>query len=285
MVEAFVWGALGASALLVGALVSYLLAPGRRVIAVVMALGTGLLIGSVSFELVDEALKTRTVGWVSLLVLVGAMVFSLGDWLLDRRGASERKDPTGKQADGSPLAIVLGSILDGIPESFVLGFTVLQGGVSVALFAGVALSNFPEGMSSSSGLKAAGWPRGRVMLMWIAVAAVSAISAAGAMPSSTRRAGARAPSRKRSQPVRSSRCSPTRFFPRLTQSKGSGPARSSSVLRSRSRSAPERCPDAAQVASAFALIWSYSVCVMAPLSSSCFAFSISPTLPPAVVRT
>jgi zinc transporter, ZIP family len=178
MVEAFVWGALGASALLVGALVSYLLAPGRRLIAVVMALGTGLLIGSVSFELVDEALKTSTVAWVSLLVLVGAMVFSLGDSLLDRRGASERKDPTGKQADGSPLAIVLGSILDGIPESFVLGFTVLQGGVSVALFAGVALSNFPEGMSSSSGLKAAGWPRGRVLLMWTAVAAVSAISAA-----------------------------------------------------------------------------------------------------------
>jgi zinc transporter, ZIP family len=145
MIEAFFWAALAASTLLLGALVSYLFAPGRRVIAVVMALGTGLLIGSVSFELVDEALKTRTVGWVSLVVLVGAMVFSLGDWLLDRRGASDRKDPTGKQADGSPLAIVLGSILDGIPESFVLGFTVLQGGVSVALFAGVALSNFPEG--------------------------------------------------------------------------------------------------------------------------------------------
>jgi ZIP family zinc transporter len=178
MIEAFFWGALGASALLVGALVSYLLVPGRRVITVVMALGTGLLIGSVSFELVDEALKTRTVGWVSLVVLVGAMVFSLGDWLLDRRGASDRKDPTGKQAEGSPLAIVLGSILDGIPESFVLGFTVLQGGVSVALFTGVALSNFPEGMSSSSGLRAAGWPRGRVLHMWIAVAAVSAVSAA-----------------------------------------------------------------------------------------------------------
>jgi zinc transporter, ZIP family len=178
MIEAFFWGALGASALLVGALVSYLFAPGRQVIAIVMALGTGLLFGSISFELVDEALETSTVGWVSLLVLVGAMVFALGDWQLDRRGASERKDPTGKQAEGSPLAIVLGSVLDGIPESFVLGFTVLQGGVSVALFAGVVLSNFPEGMASSSGLKAAGWPRRRVMLMWLAVAAASAIAAA-----------------------------------------------------------------------------------------------------------
>jgi zinc transporter, ZIP family len=178
MAEAFVWGALGAGALLVGALVAYLLAPSRSVIAVVMALGTGVLIGSVAFELIDEALKTRTVAWVALMVLVGAAAFTAGDWLLSRQGGGERKDPEGAQAEGSPLAIVLGSVLDGIPESFVLGLTVLQGQVSLSLLAGVALSNLPEGMSSSIGLKAAGWPRSRVMLMWLAVVAVSALSAA-----------------------------------------------------------------------------------------------------------
>ncbi|HEU4398114.1 MAG TPA: ZIP family zinc transporter [Actinomycetota bacterium] len=178
MAAAFGWGALGAAALLIGSLIAYQLAPSRSVIAVVMALGTGLLIGSVSFELIDEALKTRTVAWVALLVLVGAAVFTVGDWLLTRRGGGERKDSAGAQAEGSPLAIVLGSVLDGIPESFVLGLTVLQGGVSVSLLAGVALSNLPEGMSSSSGLKAAGWPRGRVVLMWSAVVVVSALSAA-----------------------------------------------------------------------------------------------------------
>ena len=108
MAAAFGWGALGASALLVGALAAYLLQPGRTVIAVVMALGTGLLIGSVSFELIDEALKTQTVAWVSLYVLIGAGVFAAGDWLLARFGGSERKDSSGAQADGSPLAIVLG---------------------------------------------------------------------------------------------------------------------------------------------------------------------------------
>jgi ZIP family zinc transporter len=178
MAAAFGWGALSASALLIGALIAYQLTPGRRVIAVVMALGSGLLIGSVSFELIDEALKTRTVASVALLVLVGAAVFTVGDWLLTRHGGGERKDATGAQADGSPLAIVLGSVLDGIPESFVLGLTVLQGGVSVSLLAGVVLSNLPEGMSSTSGLKAAGWPRGRVVLMWSAVVVVSALSAA-----------------------------------------------------------------------------------------------------------
>jgi ZIP family zinc transporter len=105
-------------------------------------------------------------------------VFAVGNWLLvDSQGGADRKDMDGKQAEGSPLAIVLGSVLDGIPESFVLGLTVLQGGISVSLFAGIALSNFPEGMASSSGLKAAGWPRRKVVLMWLAVVAVSALAA------------------------------------------------------------------------------------------------------------
>jgi zinc transporter, ZIP family len=178
VVEASFWGAIGAAALLIGALIAYFLNPSRQVIAVVMAIGTGLLIGSVSFELVDDALENQAVAGVAALVLVGAMVFTAGNWLLDRYGGATRKDPTGTQSDASPLAIVLGSVLDGIPESFVLGLTVLQGGVSLALLVAVALSNLPEGMSSSSGLKRAGWSRRRVVLMWLAVIGVSAISAA-----------------------------------------------------------------------------------------------------------
>lgn len=178
MAEAFGWGALGSAALLAGALIAYQLSPSRGFIAVVMALGTGLLIGSVSFELVDDALQHQAVAWVALMVLLGAAVFSVGDWRLSARGGGDRKDPTGAQSEGAPLAIVLGSVLDGIPESFVLGLTVLEGGVSVALLVAVVLSNLPEGMSSSSGLKAAGWPRGRVMAMWSAVVFVSALAAA-----------------------------------------------------------------------------------------------------------
>jgi ZIP family zinc transporter len=178
VLEAFLWGALAASPLLVGALVAYLSTPSRAFIAVVMALGTGLLIGSVAFELIDEAVKTTDVAIVGLYTLAGAAVFTVGDWWLERRGGGDRKDAGGAQADGAPLAIVLGSVLDGIPESFVLGLTVLQGGISVALLIGVLLSNLPEGMSSSSGLRTAGWPRNRVMWMWLTVIAVSAASAA-----------------------------------------------------------------------------------------------------------
>ncbi|MFI1993037.1 ZIP family metal transporter [Actinoplanes sp. NPDC020271] len=178
MGEAFLWGGISASALLLGAFLAYRFRLGPRVIAVIMALGSGLLLGSVSFELIDEALKTRTVAGVGLMVLAGAAVFAAGDWLLSRRGGGDRKDTGGAQAAGSPLAIVLGSVLDGVPESFVLGLTVLQGQVSVALLTGIMLSNLPEGMASSSGLRAAGWPQRRVLLMWTVVLLVSAFSAA-----------------------------------------------------------------------------------------------------------
>lgn len=178
MLEAFWWGAVGASALLAGAVIAYAVVPARRTIAIVMALGTGVLIGSVSFSLVAEALETGTVATVGAMILAGAIVFAIGDRTIERRGGGDRKDPTGEQAGGSPLAIVLGSVLDGIPESFVLGLTVLQGGVSVSLLAGIVLSNLPEGIASSSGLREAGWPRRRVMAMWLAVVAVGASSAA-----------------------------------------------------------------------------------------------------------
>jgi ZIP family zinc transporter len=177
MAEAALWGGVAASSLLLGAVIAYLFRPTAKVTAIVMAVGSGLLLGSVAYELVEEALETQSLGWVALLLLIGAGVFALGDWLIDRRGGSTRKDSSGKQKEGSPLGIVLGSILDGIPESFVLGLTVLQGGVSVGLLAAIGLSNLPEGMSSSSGLDAAGWRRRTVILMWAAVIVVSALSA------------------------------------------------------------------------------------------------------------
>jgi ZIP family zinc transporter len=177
MSEAILWGAIAASTLLLGALIAFVANPGRTVIAVVMAVGSGLLLGAVAYELIDDALESQSLWAVSAALLLGAVVFAIGDWIIDRRGGEQRKDPAGGQETGSPLAIVLGSVLDGIPESFVLGLTVLQGGVSVGLLVAIGLSNLPEGMSSSRGLTAAGWPRRRVALMWLAVIAVSAVSA------------------------------------------------------------------------------------------------------------
>jgi ZIP family zinc transporter len=164
--------------LLLGAIIAYVSRPGPKVNAVVMALGAGLLLGSVAYDLIEEALKSSSLLWVAASFFLGSAVFVIGDLVLDRMGAAKRKDPNGEQADGSSKAIVMGSVLDGIPESFVLGLTVLQGGVSVPLLVSVAISNLPEGMASSSGLRSAGWTLARVTRMWLLVVLVSAVAAA-----------------------------------------------------------------------------------------------------------
>jgi zinc transporter, ZIP family len=178
MIEALLWGAAASAMLLAGAVIAYLSRPSPRLNAIIMAAGAGLLLGSVAYDLIEDALRSSSLLLVTGAFFQGSAAFLIGDLLLDRMGAAQRKDPGGGQADGSALAIVMGSVLDGIPESFVLGLTVLQGGISVPLFVGVALSNLPEGMASSSGLRIAGWSLGRVSRMWFLVVAVSAVAAA-----------------------------------------------------------------------------------------------------------
>jgi zinc transporter, ZIP family len=82
------------------------------------------------------------------------------------------------RTEGDPIGRIPRARKPKIPESFVLGLTVLLGEVSLPLLAGIVLSNLPEGISSSSGLRIAGWSRNRVVMMWLAVVLVSAISAA-----------------------------------------------------------------------------------------------------------
>jgi ZIP family zinc transporter len=176
--EAFFWGAVGGAALVVGALLATQLHIDRRVLGLIMAFGAGVLISAVAFDLVEEAFDTSAgAGGVAAGFFAGAIVFFAGDALIDRMGGNQRKSSGGEQADGSGLAIVLGAVLDGIPESIVLGIGLLGGtGVSVAFIAAVSLSNLPEGLAATTGLRSAGWSRRDVLLLWGGVALISALA-------------------------------------------------------------------------------------------------------------
>ncbi|MBJ7457071.1 MAG: ZIP family zinc transporter, partial [Thermoleophilia bacterium] len=136
MGEAFLWGLLGASSLLVGAGVAFALPIHRRALGLVMGFGAGVLISAVAYELVLEAVGTSEGdGWaVALGLAAGAVTFYVGDLLLARHGAHHRKRAEGMAAGASGLAITLGIVLDGIPESFVSGAqSGGAGGVSAAV--------------------------------------------------------------------------------------------------------------------------------------------------------
>jgi zinc transporter, ZIP family len=178
MVEAFVWGAIAASSLLLGGILALRRPIGLRPLGLIMAFGSGVLISAVAYELVEEAFGTGGgSGAVGLGLLAGALTFYLGDLAIDRFGGDRRKSAAGDQDAGSGPAILLGTILDGIPESIVLGLSLLgSGGVSVAMLAAVFLSNLPEALSASTGLSKSGWSRGHILRLWMLVTVVSALS-------------------------------------------------------------------------------------------------------------
>jgi zinc transporter, ZIP family len=179
VVEAFAWGAFGGAALIVGALAGLWLPISSRLVGVVMAVGAGVLISAVAFDLVEEAVETaHGERGVALGLAAGALTFFAGDWWIDRMGGANRTSMEGPQEEGSGLAIVLGAVLDGIPESIVLGLTLVGGGeVSVAFLAAVFISNLPEGLAASTGLRASGWSPGRIVGLWTGVALVSGLAA------------------------------------------------------------------------------------------------------------
>jgi ZIP family zinc transporter len=178
MASAFGWGTLAASSLVLGAIVALRVRIGLRAIGLVMAFGSGVLISAVAFDLVEEAINKETGHWAVLVgIFAGCGVFFGGDWLIDRLGGADRKDASGDQAGGSPLAIVLGTVLDGIPESMVIGLTIFEGGtVGAAYLTAVFISNLPEALSSTAGLSASGWKGARILWMWIAIMLVSGLA-------------------------------------------------------------------------------------------------------------
>jgi zinc transporter, ZIP family len=178
MAGAFGWGLLSASSLVIGAVIALLFHMSLRVIGLIMAFGAGVLISAVAFDLVQEAAdKSNGHGALIAGLFSGCLVFAGGDWLIGRYGGSSRKQATGDQEGGSALAIVLGTVLDGIPESMVIGLTIYEGGaVGAAYLAAVFISNLPESISSTTGLVSGGWTKARILWMWLAIAVVSGLA-------------------------------------------------------------------------------------------------------------
>jgi zinc transporter, ZIP family len=180
MAEAFAWGLVAASSLIIGAVLAILFRIPLRVSGLIMAFGAGVLISAVAFDLVEEAVNTSSNNdGVFAGLFAGCAVFFFGDAAIDRLGGGQRKSMAGEMEDSSGLSIVLGTVLDGIPESMVIGLTILQGGsVGAAYLMAVFISNLPEAIGSSTGLLTAGWKKARLLGLWVAVVVVSAIASA-----------------------------------------------------------------------------------------------------------
>ena len=188
VLTAAVWGFIAASALPIGALAARWRKFTPRTLGAVLAFGAGTLISAVTFELVEQAFQRSDIWPVVVGLGLGAATFTAGDAAIARfggrrhrgMGMSEQPSPatSGSDNDGG-LAILLGAVLDGVPESLVLGITLATGdAVSITFVVAVFVSNVPESMASTRGMLAMGYSSRTVLGLWLSVAVMSAAFAA-----------------------------------------------------------------------------------------------------------
>jgi zinc transporter, ZIP family len=162
---ALLWGLFSAGALLLGSVLARPLAPHSRLTAEVMAFGAGALLSAVAYELIPSESFQHPWG-VGTSVLLGALAYFVGDRLLDGAGG------------GSGYAMFLGALLDGIPETFILGTGLALGGsISVAFVVAVFISNLPEGVAGTISLRALGFSDRKITSLWAGLVAVCAAMA------------------------------------------------------------------------------------------------------------
>ena len=180
--QAGLWGMFAGAASLVGALIGYKVRLSKKVIAAIMAFGSGVLISALSFELMEEAFLQAGFLPAAVGFFAGALTYSGINGLLSRMGAKHRKRSSGQPSEGdkegSGTAIAVGALLDGIPESMAIGLTMLGGGVvSMATVLAIFISNIPEGLSSAAGMKEAGRSKTYIFGIWIGIAVLAGLSA------------------------------------------------------------------------------------------------------------
>jgi len=147
------WGLVAGSALLLGALVSSLTHVPQRVVAAVMAFGSGVLISALSLDLMLEAADTGGFTAAAVGFLGGATLYTIANILVTRRGAHHRKrsgDQQARASEGSGLALAVATVF---------------------------LSNFPEGLSSAAGMRKAGRGNRYVFGIWGGITLASALAA------------------------------------------------------------------------------------------------------------
>lgn len=180
MWNALFWGTFVASATMFGAILALKITIPKRIIGYIMALGTGALIGATAYELLEGSLEISGFKEVAIGFLGGALTFTILDYWISHKGGQQRKGTDRNEEEGktSGMGIFIGSVMDTIPETAMIGMSLIGGGkVSLALVVSVFISNIPEGLSSTVGLRKSGFSKKKILIMWALVVFFSALSA------------------------------------------------------------------------------------------------------------
>lgn len=180
MIYAALWSAIATGTLLIGMVLAYRDAVSQRWTGLIMAFGVGAIISAATYQLIlGPLIEVRGSYYlVAVGLFAGALTFYFADKWVDNMGGAERMDFDGGQAGGSGTGILLGSLLDGVPESLVLGLSLVHAPqVSLAFVFAVAIGNIPQGLGGTAGMLSSGWPRRKITRLWLAVCGLSILAA------------------------------------------------------------------------------------------------------------
>jgi len=167
MLDAVLLGVVAQSALVMSGFIVYWVQLSPRFIGLLAGFGVGALIEAIAFDLVAEAQALSSLQF-ALWMLLGAAVFLAGDWYIEKRFGGDGGDES--EGSGQAMGIVVGSIVDGIPESAIFGIQVATNfPISMAFLAAVFVSNFPQALAPSADLAKSGWKMSKLVGMWAIV--------------------------------------------------------------------------------------------------------------------
>lgn len=177
--------ALGIGTLLVGAAIAWRFDLSRRAVAGVLAFGAGVLIATLTLDLVADAVEAADVWPVVIGFGTGAVLYVFLDQLVAKNAARTGQGTAssnvvtrrGGATPGGGLSIAVGSLLDGIPEALIIGLSALSGQIPVGLVVAIALSNVPEGLAGTVPLKKSGRPAKEVFGLWAGITVAAVLSA------------------------------------------------------------------------------------------------------------
>lgn len=178
------FGAIGSSALVLGALAGGRLQIPKKVLAAMLAFAAGALITALTFELFEDSHEQGGIWRAGLGLMAGAIVFTLlsqrldkmaegnreeehGSEKLDLDAAAEGKAPSSASVSGAAgLALLAAVPLDGVPENIALGVSLGENSSGVALLAAIVVSNFPEALVGSASMRAQGRSQRYIVGIW-----------------------------------------------------------------------------------------------------------------------
>jgi zinc transporter, ZIP family len=202
--ESLLWGFIASIPLVIGCLVALFVSLPKGIIATIMAFGSGVLVAALTFSLVEEAFNlSQSIPPVVIGFVLGGVSYSVANYILDKKSRGQgdsssdntsaqgirdiqvrkRKRSHGHNAGGgksaSGLALLVGSVMDNIPENMALGISLVTGGaVNIVLIAAIFISNFPEGLASTEGMKSNGRSKKYILVLWSIAVIIGTISTA-----------------------------------------------------------------------------------------------------------